>query len=75
MVELAAQHAHTAVVANRCDPGQLDAVARGLQRSRGAGLRDPRGPLLVAPTVGELQTAVDGILVHGDPSLLGGGPA
>ena len=35
LAELAAQHAHTAaVVANRCDPAQMDAVAEALQEPR-----------------------------------------
>ena len=30
----------------------------------------PEEPLLVAPTVAELAAAIDGVLVHGDPSLM-----
>ena len=72
MVELAAQHAHTAaVVANRCNPGQLDAVATACADLGAPVYVIPEEPLLVAPTVGELMTALDGALVHGDPSLLG----
>ena len=71
LVELTAQHAHTAaVVANRCDPVQMASVA---QACRNLGPRVyviPEEPLLVAPTVAELCAAVDGTLVHGDETLL-----
>jgi phosphate acetyltransferase len=72
LAELDAQHAHTAaVVANRCEPAQLTAVAEAL---RTAGPRTyvlPDEPLLVAPTVADLQTAVNGTLVSGDSALMG----
>ena len=72
MVELSAQHAHTAaVVANRCNPAQLEAVAEACAHLGTTVYVIPEEPLLVAPTVGELMTALDGVLVHGDPSLLG----
>ena len=71
LVELTAQHAHTAaVVANRCDPAQMENVA---QACRDLGPRVyviPEEPLLVAPTVAELCVAVKGTLVHGDETLL-----
>ncbi|WP_328350596.1 phosphate acetyltransferase [Mycobacterium sp. NBC_00419] len=72
LAELALQYAHTAaVVANRCDPAQMDAVA---EACKGLGPHVyvlPEEPLLVAPTVADLRTAVDGVLIHGDESLLG----
>jgi phosphate acetyltransferase len=72
IVELAAQHAHTAaVVANRCDPRQIEAVAEACKDLGAPVYVIPEEPLLVAPTVGELLEAVDGTLIHGDPSLLG----
>ena len=72
IMELRAQHAHTAaVVANRCEPDQLDAVAAACADLGITVYVVPEEPLLVAPTVGELMTALDGSLVHGDPSLLG----
>ena len=47
------KHAHTAaVVANRCDPGQLDAVARACSDLGAPVYVIPEEPLLVAPTVG-----------------------
>ena len=61
LAELAAQHAHTAaVVANRCDPTQMEAVAEACQDIGPPVYVLPEEPLLVAPTVGELLTAVDG---------------
>lgn len=72
MAELSAQHAHTAAaVANRCDPEQLDAVAKACSGLGAPIYVIPEEPLLVAPTVEELRVAVDGVLVHGDSSLLG----
>ena len=72
MAELAAQHAHTAaVVANRCHPDQMDAVTDACRDLGAPVYVIPEEPLLVAPTVGELLTAVDGTLIHGDASLLG----
>ncbi len=71
LAELNAQHAHTAaVVANRCEPSQLTAVADAL---RPLDLRTyvlPDEPLLVAPTVADLQTAVNGALISGDTALM-----
>lgn len=72
LAELDAQHAHTAaVVANRCEPAQLSSVAEALS---GFGPRTyvlPEEPLLVAPTVADLQTAVNGTLLSGDAALMG----
>ncbi|HEY6575202.1 MAG TPA: phosphate acetyltransferase [Mycobacterium sp.] len=74
LAEIAAQHAHTAaVVANRCDPEELDAVSEALARVAPKGLKSyvlPEEPLLVAPSVGELRDAVHGTLVSGDEDLL-----
>src|ERR1700759_5339405 len=72
LTELATQHAHTvAVVANRCDPAQLSAVAEALKRLGPTTYVLPEEPLLVAPSVAELQSAVEGELLRGDPALLG----
>ncbi|WP_319437073.1 phosphate acetyltransferase [Mycobacterium sp. RTGN5] len=72
LAELATQHAHTAaVVANRADPAQLDAVAEACANLGPRVYVIPEEPLLVAPTVADLSQAVDGVLVHGDSSLLG----
>jgi phosphate acetyltransferase len=71
LAELAHQHAHTAaVVANRCDPLRMQAVAAALKRLEPETYVLPEEPLLVAPTVADLQRAVGGILVSGDDALL-----
>ena len=74
--ELAAQRAHTAaVVANRCEPAGVEALQKKLAEAlRSSGPRSyvlPDDPLLLAPTVAELQTAVHGTLVSGDGELVG----
>jgi phosphate acetyltransferase len=71
LFELDAQHAHTAaVVANRCDPAQVAAVADALKPLGPKTYVLPEEPLLVAPSVAELQHAVEGTLLRGDPALL-----
>ncbi|HYR12778.1 MAG TPA: phosphate acetyltransferase, partial [Mycobacterium sp.] len=71
LAELAAQHAHTAaVVANRCDPAQMTAVADALKRFEPQTYVLPEEPLLVAPSVAELQSAVEGTVLRGEPALL-----
>nr|WP_074405335.1 phosphate acetyltransferase [Mycolicibacterium fortuitum] len=71
LAELNHQHAHAAaVVANRCDPAQLDAVAQALKPLGPPAYVLPEEPLLVAPSVAELQVAVDGTMIAGDPELL-----
>lgn len=74
LAELDAQHAHTAaVVANRCEPAELDAIRKRLDEAlRPSSLRSyvlPDEPLLSAPTVAELQSAVSGTPVSGEESL------
>ncbi|BBZ10877.1 phosphate acetyltransferase [Mycobacterium branderi] len=72
LAELAAQHAHTAaVVANRCDPSQMTAVAKALSAFEPKTYVLPDEPLLVAPTVADLQQAVGGTLLSGDDALMG----
>lgn len=71
LAELNHQHAHAAaVVANRCDPAQLDAMAQALKPLGPPAYVLPEEPLLVAPSVAELQVAVDGTMIAGDPELL-----
>ena len=71
LVEIAGQHAHTAaVVANRCEPSQMTAVAEALKIFTPKSYVMPEEPLLVAPSVGDLQRAVDGTVVSGDQELL-----
>jgi phosphate acetyltransferase len=70
LAELTAQHAHTAaVVANRCEPSQMAAVAEALKHFSPQTYVLPEEPLLVAPAVGDLQGAVDGAVISGDPEL------
>jgi phosphate acetyltransferase len=72
LAELSAQRAHTAaVVANRCEPGQLGAVADALRGFALPAYTVPDAPLLVAATVADLAVAVDGTLLFGDEALLG----
>ncbi|OZE88989.1 phosphate acetyltransferase [Rhodococcoides fascians] len=69
--ELRQHHAHlAAIVANRCDPDQLDAVTDALASVDVPAWSLPEIPLLVAPTMAELLDAVDGTLYSGDSSLL-----
>jgi phosphate acetyltransferase len=71
VAELAAQHAHTAaVIANRCEPSQLGAVADALKKFGPQTYVLPEEPLLVAPSVADLQKVVNGTLVKGDSALL-----
>jgi phosphate acetyltransferase len=74
LAEIAGQHAHTAaVVANRCAPAELDAVAAALKRAASDGVKCyviPEEPLLIAPSVGELLASVGGTLISGDEDLL-----
>ena len=80
--KLASQHAHTAaVVANRCDPPEMTAMAAALlsalRASGSSPQRDepkvyvlPEEPLLVAPTVADLQRSVNATLVSGSEALM-----
>lgn len=71
LTEISGQHAHTAaVVANRCDPVQMAAVAEALAGFEPKSYVLPEEPLLVAPTAGDLQHAVKGTVVSGDAELL-----
>ena len=69
--EVTAQHAHTAaVVANRCEPSQMDAVVKALEPFEPKTYVLPEEPLLMAPSVAELQRSVEGKMLHGDPALM-----
>jgi len=69
--ELASQHAHTAaVVANRCEPADMAAMADALRRFEPKTYVLPEEPLLVAPTVADLQRSVNGTLVGGSEALM-----
>ncbi|BBX98473.1 phosphate acetyltransferase [Mycobacterium lacus] len=70
LAELSAQRAHTAaVVANRCDPAQLGALTAALRTFAARSYVLPDEPLLSAPTVAELEKAVNGTPVSGDAPL------
>ncbi len=70
LAELSAQRAHTAaVVANRCEPAELAAVAEELRTFAQRSYVLPEEPLLSAPTVAELEAAVGGTPVSGEASL------
>ena len=72
LAEVGGQHAHTAaIVANRCAPAQLTEIASELSRFEPKSYVLPEEPLLVAPSVADLQKAVGGTLVEGDEALLG----
>lgn len=69
-LECEANHAKVvAVFANRCDPGQVDAVRAALPPGIGMGAL-PEDGILVAPLLRELLTAVKGELFAGDEQLL-----
>ena len=71
LTELNTQHAHTAaVIANRCEPTQLTAITEALRSLVPKTYAVPDEPLLVAPTVADLQAAVDGAVVSGDTALM-----
>ncbi|OBH18300.1 phosphate acetyltransferase [Mycobacterium sp. E1715] len=70
LAELSNQRAHAAaVVANRCEPAQLDEVAEALEAFTQRSYVLPEEPLLSAPTVAELEKAVGGTPVSGEASL------
>ena len=72
--ELAAAHAGViGIIANRVDPGMLDAVVSELSTdSDGVPVwAIPEDPFLIAPSVASIMEAVRGTLVSGDEALLG----
>ena len=71
MVDIKNSHASTVgVVANRCDPASLIDVANALRDTGVRAWALPEDPLLTAPTMGELQEALDATLYSGDGDLL-----
>ncbi|MGD9700975.1 MAG: phosphate acetyltransferase [Acidimicrobiia bacterium] len=69
--ELGQAHAVTVgVLANRCDPGQLDAVRDRLTELGLPAWVLPETPLLSAPLVADLMTALDGTMLWGDDAML-----
>lgn len=71
MDEIRAQHAHTAaVVVNRSDPAQMGELVAAVGKLAPRAYALPEEPLMVAPSVAELQEAVGGTVRSGDPALL-----
>ncbi|MEG8181318.1 phosphate acetyltransferase [Nocardia terpenica] len=69
--ELAQEHAKAmAIIVNRCDPGELDAVDAAMAAVGVPSWTLPEVPLLTAPTMTELCTAIDGAMYSGDPELM-----
>ncbi|ATL71074.1 phosphate acetyltransferase [Nocardia terpenica] len=69
--ELAQEHAKPmAIIVNRCDPGELDAVDAAMAAVGVPSWTLPEVPLLTAPTMTELCTAIDGAMYSGDPELM-----
>lgn len=69
--ELRQNHAHlAAIVANRCDPDNLDEITTALEPLGVPAWSLPEIPLLIAPTMAELLDAVDGELYSGDAELM-----
>src|SRR3546814_13679631 len=72
IAEIAQSHATTiGVLANRCEPDQLDDVCEQLARLELPSWALPETPLLSAPILGDLMTALDGALLLGDERHLG----
>lgn len=68
--EMDESHARVvAVFANRCEPSEVNAVKSSLPSDIGVAAL-PDEPLLTAPTLSALVTAVDGRLIAGDESML-----
>ncbi|MEU7766768.1 phosphate acetyltransferase [Nocardia sp. NPDC049190] len=59
-----------AIIVNRCDPQQLDDVRSALYGFGVPAWTLPEVPLLIAPTMAELCSAIDGEMYSGDPELL-----
>ncbi len=69
-LELEGSHARLAAVfVNKCDPERVTEVCTALPRDLCMGVL-PEDPVLVAPLLSELLTAVDGTLYSGDENLL-----
>lgn len=58
------------VVANRCDPDGLDAVRARLASLPVPAWAVPEAPLLAAPLLSDVMTALDGHLLFGDSAML-----
>ncbi|MDL9938398.1 phosphate acetyltransferase [Gordonia sp. ABSL1-1] len=71
LTEIALAHASTvALVANRCDPDQLVVIGKELEKIGLPTWCLPEQPLLVAPTMDELMSALGAQMYSGDTDLL-----
>lgn len=71
LAEIASAHATAvAVIANRCEPAELNAIKSGLSDVGVASWVLPEVPILSAPTMAELRDALGGFLYSGDEELL-----
>ncbi|MEV2223318.1 phosphate acetyltransferase [Nocardia vinacea] len=69
--ELSLEHALlVSIIANRCDPEQLDEVGAALKAFDVPSWTLPEVPLLISPTMAELCTAIGGEMYSGDVELL-----
>ncbi|WP_069164759.1 phosphate acetyltransferase [Nocardia altamirensis] len=69
--ELALEHAQlAAIIANRCDPAKLDEIRSALSGFDVPSWTLPEVPLLIAPTMAELCSAIDGEMYSGEQELL-----
>lgn len=70
VTELAANYGKPlAIIANRVDPDEADAVRAALA-GKVPSYAIPAAPFLTAPAVADLRAACDGTLLSGDPQLL-----
>ena len=71
IAEISAVHANTAaLIANRCDPADLRAVAHALEPIGIPAWCLPEDPILFAPTMAELAEALGASMYSGDEALL-----
>ncbi|MGB3893206.1 MAG: phosphate acetyltransferase [Mycolicibacter sinensis] len=71
LTDVASVHARpVAVIANRCAPGLLAEVTQAMADIGVPAFAVPEVPLLSAPTMAELCTALGGTVYSGDPELM-----
>ncbi|GGC61826.1 phosphate acetyltransferase [Hoyosella rhizosphaerae] len=69
--ELRHARAHTvAIIANRCNPSELESVVKALQETGVSSWALPEVPLMISPTMQELLDSLNGEHYSGDPELL-----
>ncbi|MFT4044066.1 MAG: phosphate acetyltransferase [Gordonia sp. (in: high G+C Gram-positive bacteria)] len=71
LTEITATHATTAaIVANRCNPGELQLITKELERLSVPSWCLPEDEVLFAPTMAELKDSLQARMYSGDPELL-----